>query len=92
MLQQAKRVLIVDDETNVRLNLRTTLEAEHYDIFEANSADQALELLAEHSFTLAILDMRMPGMDGLELLAKMRESGIKVPAVIVTAYGDVPML
>jgi len=47
-------------------------------------------LLAEHSFALAILDMRMPGMDGLELLAKMRESGIRIPAMIVTAYSDVP--
>jgi FixJ family two-component response regulator len=90
MLYQAKRVLIVDDEPNVRLTFRTALETEHYDIFEATSAAQALELLAKHSFALAILDLRMPGMNGLELLAKMRESGIKVPAVIVTAYGDVP--
>jgi FixJ family two-component response regulator len=90
MPHQAKRVLIVDDEPNVRLNFRTALETEHCDIFEATSADQALELLAEHAFALAILDMRMPGMDGLELLAKMRETGIKVPAVVVTAYSDVP--
>jgi DNA-binding response OmpR family regulator len=90
MLYQAKRVLIVDDEPNVRLNFRTALETERYDVFEATSAGQALELLAEHSFTLVILDLRMPGMDGLELLAKMRENGIKVPAVMVTAYGDVP--
>jgi len=90
MLYQAKRVLIVDDEPNVRLNFRTTLETEHYDVFEATSAGHALELLAEHSFALVILDLRMPGMDGLELLAKMRENGIEVPAVMVTAYGDVP--
>src|SRR6202162_2073665 len=85
-----KRILIVDDETNVRLNFRMTLETEGYEIFEACSAEHALEVLAEHSFALAILDMRMPGMDGLELLAKMRERGIKVPAMIVTAYSDVP--
>ena len=81
MLHQAKRVLIVDDEPNVRLNFRTTLETEHYDVFEATSAGHALELLAEHSFALVILDLRMPGMDGSELLAKMRENGIKVPAL-----------
>lgn len=86
-----KRILIVDDETNVRLNFRMTLETEGYEIFEARSAEQAVEVLAEDSFALAILDLRMPGMDGLELLAKMRESGMRVPAMIVTAYSDVPM-
>ncbi len=85
-----ERLLIVDDETNVRLSFRMTLETEGYKIFEARSGEEAVELLAEHSFALAILDMRMPGMDGLELLAKMRESGIRVPAMVVTAYGDVP--
>src|SRR5260221_10186574 len=84
------RLLIVDDETNVRLNFRMTLETEGYEIFEARSGQQAVQLLDTHSFVLAILDVRMPGMDGLELLAKMRESGIKVPAMIVTAYSDVP--
>ena len=85
-----ERLLIVDDETNVRLNFRMTLETEGYEIFEARSGQQAVQLLDTHSFVLAILDVRMPGMDGLELLAKMRESGIKVPAMIVTAYSDVP--
>jgi FixJ family two-component response regulator len=85
-----ERLLIVDDETNVRLNFRMTLETEGYEIFDARSGEQALQLLAKHSFALAILDVRLPGMDGLELLAKMRESGIRVPAMIVTAYSDVP--
>jgi CheY-like chemotaxis protein len=76
-----KRILIVDDETNVRLNFRTTLETEGYEIFEARSGEEAVQSLAEHTFALAILDIRMPGMDGLELLAKMRESGIRVPAI-----------
>src|SRR5580658_392025 len=85
-----ERLLIVDDETNVRLNFRMTLETEGYEIFEARSGEQAVQLLATHSFALAILDVRMPGMDGLDLLAKMREVGIGVPAMIVTAYSDVP--
>ena len=85
-----ERLLIVDDETNVRLNFRMTLETEGYEICEAGSGEQAVQLLAKHLFALAILDVRMPGMDGLELLAKMREIGIRVPAMIVTAYSDVP--
>src|SRR5215471_20579814 len=84
------RILIVDDETNVRLNYRITLETEGYEVYEAASAASALQELLERSFAVAILDMRMPGMDGLELLAKMREVGITVPAMIVTAYSDVP--
>jgi DNA-binding NtrC family response regulator len=84
------RILIVDDETNVRLNYRITLEMEGYEVTEAASASQALDELIEHDFSVAILDMRLPGMDGLALLAKMREVGITVPAMIVTAYSDVP--
>jgi two-component system, OmpR family, response regulator len=84
------KILIVDDETNVRLNYRMTLETEGHQIFEAATGTKALEELVGRSFDLAILDMRMPAMDGLELLAKMREVGITVPAMIVTAYSDVP--
>jgi FixJ family two-component response regulator len=84
------KILIVDDETNVRLNYRITLETEGHEIFEAASAANALEQMVERTVGLAILDMRMPGMDGLDLLAKMREVGIPVPVIIVTAYSDVP--
>ena len=86
----SSRILIVDDETNVRLNYRITLETEGYEVFEARSAASALEKLLERSFAVAILDMRMPEMGGLELLTKMREAGITVPVMIVTAYSDVP--
>ena len=83
------KILIVDDERNVRLNYRITLETEGYEIFEAVSAANALDDMVGRSFDLAILDMRMPAMDGLQLLAKMREVAIMVPVMIVTAYSDV---
>jgi DNA-binding NtrC family response regulator len=85
-----RRILIVDDETNVRLILRMTLETEGYEIFESGSGAHALQTLAEHSFALAILDLRMPGMDGLVLLARMRDDRIRVPAVMISAHSDVP--
>jgi len=84
-----RRILIVDDETNVRLNLRMTLETEGYEIYESCSGAHALQALAEHSFALAILDLRMPDMDGLALLARMRENGIRVPAVMISASSEV---
>jgi DNA-binding response OmpR family regulator len=86
----SKRILIVDDEPNVRLSYRTVLEAEHYSVEEAKSAAVALEKLSADRFELAILDLRMRGMDGLDLLGQMRERGLTTPVVIVTAYGDLP--
>ena len=86
----SKRILIVDDEPNVRLSYRAVLEAERYVVEEASSAVTGLEKLVAGHFDLAILDMRMPEMDGLDLLAKMRERGVSTPTVMITAYGDLP--
>jgi DNA-binding response OmpR family regulator len=84
------RILIVDDEPNVRLSYRSVLTAEGYAVEEASSAAAAMEKLVGGHFDLAILDLRMPEMDGLGLLAQMRECGLSTPVVIVTAYGDLP--
>ena len=83
-------ILIVDDEPNVRLTYRTTLETEGFQVEEAPDAGAALREMGEKEFDLAILDMRMPEVDGLELLERMRELGIQTPVVIITAYGDIP--
>ena len=66
------------------------LETEGYVIKEAHCGAKALDELAAGGFDLAILDMRMPEMDGLDLLAEMRNRGFTTPSVIITAYGDVP--
>jgi DNA-binding response OmpR family regulator len=86
----SKQILVVDDEPNVRLTYRVTLETEGFTVLEANSGPKALEQFAAHPIDLAILDMRMPEMDGLDLLAEMRKRGNNTPTVIITAYGDVP--
>jgi len=67
------------------------LETEGYVVVEADSAAKALELMAESRFDLATLDMRMPEMGGLELLAEMRKRSVSTPVIIITAYGDVPL-
>jgi DNA-binding NtrC family response regulator len=86
----SKKILVVDDEPNVRLSYRVALETEGYFIKEAHCGPKALDELAAGSFDLAILDMRMPEMDGLELLAEMRKRAFPTPAVIITAFGEVP--
>lgn len=85
-----KPVLIVDDEPHVRLNYRVSLETVGLQVREADGAAAALGELSSSEFSLVILDMRMPEMDGLDLLEKIRQRGIAVPVVIITAYGDVP--
>jgi CheY-like chemotaxis protein len=86
----SKQVLIVDDEPNVRLAYRLTLEAEGMSVHQADGAAAALEKLSTTPIDLAILDLRMPEMDGLELLAEMRKRGHSTPTVIITAYGEIP--
>jgi FixJ family two-component response regulator len=85
-----KHILVVDDEPNVRLSYRITLETEGMVVSEADCASKALELFDSNHFDLAILDMRMPEMDGLDLLEEMRKRGLNTPTVIITAYGDIP--
>ena len=85
-----KRIIIVEDERNVRMMYRAALETEGFDVTEAESGAIAVEKFAQATFDVAVLDLRMPEMDGLELLEVMRDKNIKTPAVIITAYGDVP--
>jgi DNA-binding NtrC family response regulator len=83
-------ILIVDDEPNIRLMYRAALAGLGYDLFEAASAESALDQFKTQKFDVAILDLRMPGMNGLELLARMHQLGITTPVAFITAYGDVP--
>jgi DNA-binding response OmpR family regulator len=86
----SKQVLIVDDEPNVRLAYRLTLEAEGMSVHQADGAAVALDTLSTTPIDLAILDLRMPEMDGLDLLAEIRNRGHLTPVVIITAYGAIP--
>jgi two-component system nitrogen regulation response regulator GlnG len=79
------RVLVADDEDSIRFVLRETLEEAGHEIVEATSGDAALELLTSESFALALLDIRMPGPSGLEILDQLRNSGTDTPVVIITA-------
>jgi DNA-binding NtrC family response regulator len=91
-MDQKKRVLIVDDEPNVRLVLGTALASVGYEVVDAEDGRRALEQLTsgETSFDLALLDLQMPRMDGIELLSRLRDAGSTVPVVILTAHGSIP--
>lgn len=86
----ASKILIVDDEPNVRLVFRTTFESAGHQTAEAVNGVEALELLRDSSFDLVLLDLQMPGEGGMTVLERLRVAGNDTPVVIVTAYGTVP--
>ena len=79
-------VLIVDDEPSLRTVFRTTLTSEGYSVAEAGGAGSACELLETWHPDAVVLDLRMPGVGGMEWLAKVRANGSHVPAVIVSGH------
>ncbi len=81
-------ILVVDDEKNIRLMLRRTLEDEGYAVIEAESAEKALEVLGVEPVDLGVFDIRLPGMDGLTLLSKARELWRDLPVVVISGHAD----
>jgi DNA-binding NtrC family response regulator len=86
MTEPLPPVLIVDDEKNMRRSLQTMLADEGYAARAAESAEEALELLAHESFLMVITDARLGGMSGYELLGKIRTQRPDLPALMITAY------
>ena len=83
------RVLIVDDEKSVREMLRKVLEYENYEPVEAESGPSALEVLEGGEFDAMLLDIRMPGMDGMEVLKKVVERHPAVPVIMISGHGTI---
>jgi len=83
-------VLVVDDEKNIRRTLRMVLEAEGYAVSEAESAEQALEILTAEPVDLGLFDIRLPGMDGLTLLSKARELWRDLPVIVISGHAETP--
>jgi two-component system nitrogen regulation response regulator NtrX len=81
-------ILVVDDEKNIRRMLQMILEGEGYAVAEAESAEQALEVLAAEPIELGIFDIRLPGMDGLTLLSKARELWRDLPVIVISGHAD----
>src|SRR2546425_8390939 len=79
-------VLVVDDEKNMRLSLKTILADEQYAVRAVDSAEEALRLLANEEFFMVITDARLGGMSGYEFLAKARAQWPELPILMITAY------
>src|SRR5690348_7659976 len=89
MASVERRILIVDDETVVRDSLSRLFEDEGYTVRSAASAKEALDGLEPGAYDLALLDIRMPGMDGMQLQDKLRQVDSELMVVIMTGYASV---
>ena len=81
-------ILVVDDEAMMRNLLQKILAREGYQLRTADDGEAALELLAQEKIDIVISDIKMPRMDGFELLDKVKKQYPHVGVIIMTAYGD----
>jgi DNA-binding response OmpR family regulator len=86
---KGKSVLIVDDEKNIRLTLSQALEALGIETDTATNGEEALVKLREKEFGLILLDLKMPGMDGMEVLRRVSETRPDIRIIVITAYGTI---
>jgi len=82
-------ILIVDDEKNIRLTLASALEALKVPVDTASTGEEALQKLTEKSFNLMLLDLKLPGMDGLEVLRRVTDKYPDLMVIMITAYGSI---
>ena len=82
-------ILIADDEIFIREGLQEALQKPNYAVASVPDGNQARQLLAERDFHLVILDLRMPGPSGMELLEEIREQHVDTQCIILTAHGNV---
>jgi two-component system response regulator (stage 0 sporulation protein F) len=87
-----EKILIVDDQFGIRILLNEVFQKEGYDTFQAANGYQALEIVDKHSPDLVLLDMKIPGMDGIEILKRMKAVDQDIRVIIMTAYGELDMI
>jgi UDP-3-O-acyl N-acetylglucosamine deacetylase len=85
----SETILVVDDEANIRHTLRGVLADEGYEVVEAPDGRRALELLERELPSLAIVDIWMPEIDGIELVSRMRQQAPEVPVIVISGHGTI---
>ncbi len=83
------KILIIDDEQAIRKALREILEYESFTITEAEDGPTALKILEKETFDVIFCDIKMPRMDGMEALSKLKEKGVETPVIMITGHGNV---
>jgi two-component system response regulator (stage 0 sporulation protein F) len=87
-----KKLLIVDDQIGIRVLLLEVFSTEGYETYDAANGRMALEIVRSNTPDLVLLDMKIPGMDGLEILKKIKEINRDIKVIMMTAYGELDMI
>ena len=87
-----KKVLIVDDQNGIRVLLEEVFNSEGYETFQAANGKTALEIVRKEAPDLVLLDMKIPGMDGLDILKHIKKINEKIKVIMMTAYGELDMI
>jgi heterodisulfide reductase subunit A len=81
-----KPILVVDDEAIVRESIRDWLKDSGYEVSVAESGEEALKLIQKQNFGVMILDLRLPGMNGIDVLKKVKVLNPNIKSIVITAY------
>ncbi len=88
-MSEKGRILVADDEESHRIMLRAVLQEEGYEVAGVADGPEAIRAVEQEPFDLILLDIRMPGMDGIEALMEIRRISPYVPVLMMTAYASV---
>ncbi|POR24399.1 response regulator [Paenibacillus polymyxa] len=89
---EKKKVLIVDDQNGIRILLMEVFGSEGYETFQAANGKIALEIVEKEPPDLVLLDMKIPGMDGLEILKHLKTMNPDIKVIMMTACGELDMI
>ncbi|CAJ1317190.1 response regulator [Paenibacillus sp. PK4536] len=89
---EQKKILIVDDQNGIRILLMELFGNEGYQMYQAANGKAALEVVEQDTPDLVLLDMKIPGMDGLEILKHIKSTHPQIKVIMMTAYGELDII
>ena len=84
--QPVRKILVADDEEVTRDLFKRLIPRLGHEIYTASNGQEALEMIRENNFDLLIMDLKMPVMDGMELLDRIHQLGKEIPTIVITGY------